>query len=189
MEAHEAGQRLFGENRIQEAFEKIPTLRGKEVTWHFIGHLQSNKTRAAAELFDVIQTVHSPKLARRLNLHCQELGKSIDVMIQVNQAEEPQKSGVKVENLAPLISVIDELPNLNLVGLMTIPPFFEDQEKSRPYFRQLRQLRDQINLERKTCLQHLSMGMSGDFRVAIEEGATMLRLGTVIFGPRSQADV
>jgi len=160
MEAYEAGQRLFGENRVQEAFEKIPALRDKEITWHFIGHLQSNKTRAAVELFDVIQTVHNPKLARRLNLHCQELGKkSIDVMIQVNQAEEPQKSGVRIENLTRMISVVDDLPNLNLVGLMTIPPFSEDQEKSRPYFRQLRQLRDQINLERKIHLQHLSMGI------------------------------
>jgi len=185
LEAYACGQRMFGENRVQEVREKIPGIEPSDIIWHFIGHLQSNKSRIAVELFDVIQSVDSAKLAKRLNRHCEELGKALEIFIQVNISGESRKSGIGPEQVPELVRVIEQLPNLHLSGLMTIPPFFEDPEKVRPYFRRMKELQDELNQDREQPLWELSMGMSGDFRVAVEEGATIIRLGTVIFGPRT----
>lgn len=183
-EAYRWGQRLFGENRVQEAQEKIATLHDHEIEWHLIGHLQSNKARLAAQLFDVVQSVDSEKIAARLNRICQDLDKKLRVSIQVNLAGESQKSGVPPEDLQPLIDKLDTMESLELEGLMTLPPYEEDPECTRPYFRRLYDLFEKINGGRSRPLTTLSMGMSHDFRIAIEEGATMVRIGTSIFGRR-----
>lgn len=174
-EAYELGLRHFGENYVQEFAGKRPELGDlRETTYHLIGHLQSNKSKIAADLFQVIQTVDSAKLARRLS----ECGHAIEVMIEVKLSEEGSKSGAAVEELPALVDAIRALPNLNLTGLMTMPPWSEDAELSRPYFRRLRELAQAHGLPR------LSMGMSHDFEAAIEEGATHIRVGTALFGPR-----
>ena len=183
-EAAAAGQVLFGENRIQEALLKIPAVRSEGLVWHLVGHLQSNKARKAVELFDVIQTIDSEKIARRISRCCEEIGKSIQVFVQVNIGEEPQKSGFLPAAVGEIVSLVDSLPNLDLVGLMSIPPFCDDPEQTRPYFKQMFSLISEINQNRADPLTELSMGMSSDFRVAIEEGATLIRLGTAIFGLR-----
>ena len=185
-EALASGQTLFGENYIQEAREKIDEI-GHGVVWHFIGALQSNKARMAAELFDVVETVDRIKLARSLDRHLAELGRTLDIFVQVNVGREEQKSGILPENAATLLEEIIELPHLNVRGLMTMPPYFEDPEKVRPYFRQLKKLADALeaqNLLGRSGRVELSMGMSGDFEVAIEEGATLVRVGTALFGAR-----
>ena len=174
-EAYEAGIRDFGENYVQEFEGKhgdVAALAGAR--FHLIGHLQSNKTRRAAELFHVIQTIDTVKLARRLDTE----GKPLDVMLEVKLSEEETKSGADPAALDELVSAVRECRNLNLVGLMTMPPWTEDAEPSRPYFVRLRQLAE------KYRLQQLSMGMSHDFEVAIEEGSTCVRVGTALFGPR-----
>jgi len=174
-EAYELGLRHFGENYVQEFAGKRPELGDlRETTYHLIGHLQSNKSKIAADLFQVIQTVDSAKLARRLS----ECGHAIEVMIEVKLSEEGSKSGAAVEELPALVDAIRALPNLTLTGLMTMPPWSEDAELSRPYFRRLRELAQAHGLPR------LSMGMSHDFEAAIEEGATHIRVGTALFGPR-----
>jgi len=174
-EAYELGLRHFGENYVQEFAGKRPELGDlRETTYHLIGHLQSNKSKIAADLFQVIQTVDSAKLARRLS----ECGHAIEVMIEVKLSEEGSKSGAAGEELPALVDAIRALPNLNLTGLMTMPPWSEDAELSRPYFRRLRELAQAHGLPR------LSMGMSHDFEAAIEEGATHIRVGTALFGPR-----
>jgi len=174
-EAYELGLRHFGENYVQEFAGKRSELGDlRETTYHLIGHLQSNKSKIAADLFQVIQTVDSAKLARRLS----ECGHAIEVMIEVKLSEEGSKSGAAVEELPALVDAIRALPNLNLTGLMTMPPWSEDAELSRPYFRRLRELAQAHGLPR------LSMGMSHDFEAAIEEGATHIRVGTALFGPR-----
>ena len=185
-EAMGAGQSLFGESYIQEAQEKIEQV-GKIGNWHFIGHLQSNKAKIAAELFDCIETVDRMKLARLLNKHLAELGKTMKVLIQVNVGRESQKAGVLPEDAENLCREIVGLPCLKLAGLMTMPPYSSDPEQARSYFRDLRVLAQ--DLEAKGILgQHgpmeISMGMSGDFEVAIEEGATLVRVGTALFGER-----
>lgn len=174
-EGYEAGLRYFGENYVQE-FEAKRPLVGDLVgaRFHLVGHLQSNKARRAAELFDSIQTVDTAKLARRLD----ECGKRLEVMIEVRLSEEETKSGVSPEDLAALVNAVRGFTNLELIGLMTMPPWFEDPERARPYFARLRELAASFSLP---CL---SMGMSGDFEVAIEEGATHIRLGTALFGLR-----
>lgn len=174
-EAFEAGLRDFGENYVQEFEAKRPALADLAgVRFHLIGHLQSNKARRAAELFDSIQTVDSTKLARRLNEH----GRRLEVMIEVRLSEEGSKSGVEPAGLAPLVEAVRGFECLDLRGLMTMPPWFDDPERARPYFIRLRELAERFSLD------GLSMGMSDDFEVAIEEGATHIRVGTALFGPR-----
>ena len=176
-EAYEAGVRDFGENYVQEFETKAPGVRGLTgARFHMIGHLQSNKARRAAELFQVIETVDSAKLARRLD----EGGQSLDVMLEVKLSAEQAKSGADPSELPAIIDAVRASKNLRLLGLMTMPPWSDDAEPSRPYFRRLRELGAQHGLP------HLSMGMSHDFEVAIEEGATFIRIGTALFGKRKK---
>jgi hypothetical protein len=186
-EAYEAGLRLFGENRVQEAQEKIASERLKEcrgkVEWHLIGHLQRNKAKYAVRLFDLIHSVDSPALAAELDRHAGQEGKIQKVLVEVKLSPEESKHGVSRKGLMELLETIKGMKHLDLRGLMTIPPFSEDPEEARPYFRELRELRDAA--ERSGIpLPELSMGMSGDYEVAIEEGATMVRVGSAIFGER-----
>jgi PLP dependent protein len=178
-----AGQDLFGENYLQEARDKIATV-GRQVSWHLVGHLQSNKARGAVELFDLIHAVDRLKLARALSAAAALLGKVQDVLIQVNQGGETTKSGVRPEEAPALLQEVARLPHLRVVGLMTMPPWFPDPEAARPYFRALRELRNDLRGLTGLPLTELSMGMSGDFAVAVEEGATLVRVGTAIFGTR-----
>jgi len=174
-EAYDLGLRVFGENYVQEFEGKYPALADlKDAEFHLIGHLQSNKARHAADLFQVIQTVDSEKLARRLSEH----GKPLEVMIEVKLSEEESKAGAAPGGLPYLIDAIRGFPNLKLTGLMTMPPWNEDPEVTRPYFRRLAQL------AREHGFLKLSMGMSHDLEAAIEEGATHVRVGTALFGPR-----
>ena len=176
-EAYALGLRHFGENYVQEFAGKAPELGDlHQATFHLIGHLQSNKSRQASELFQVIQTVDSPKLARRLA----ETGKPLEILLEVKLSEEDAKSGAAPAGLPALIEVVRAQSNLHLAGLMTMPPWSDDPEISRPYFRRLREL---AVLHGLRCL---SMGMSHDLEVAVEEGATHLRVGTALFGPRKK---
>ncbi len=172
-----AGISALGENRVQEAREKIETL-GRPVPWHLIGSLQTNKAKEAARLFDWIHSVDRVELARELSRRARALDRTLDILIQVNLGEEPQKAGVAPGELKALLDAMTGLESLRIRGLMAIPPAVETPEAARPFFRRLRELRDGAGLE------HLSMGMSADFEVAIEEGATLVRVGTAIFGPR-----
>ena len=185
-QAVSAGQTLFGENYLQEVDLKIKAL-GPEIDWHFIGHLQSNKAKHAAALFDMIETVDRFKLAAALDKHLAGTGKRLSVLLQVNVGREAQKAGVLPENAEELLRRVNELPNLAVRGLMTIPPYHDNAEEVRPYFRQLRELADGF-VHQGLLGQHgpvvLSMGMSGDFEVAVEEGATLVRVGTALFGER-----
>jgi pyridoxal phosphate enzyme (YggS family) len=185
-EAFEAGQRLFGENRVQEFSGKAPALADlKDANFHMIGHLQSNKAKLAAELFSAIDSVDSLKLAERLNSASQAAGKTLDILIEINVGGEAAKSGIAPASheLNELLEHAAEWKNLQLRGLMTVPPFTEDPEGARPYFRQLRELREAI-ARKGPALDELSMGMSHDFEVAIAEGSTCVRVGTAIFGER-----
>ena len=178
-EAYEAGLRVFGENYVQEFERKRPelgTLPG--AAFHFIGHLQSNKTRVAADLFDAVETVDSEKIARRLEHAARESGRTIEAMLEVKLSGEEAKSGADTESLHALIQAVRSCEHLRLTGLMTMPPWSDDQEQTRPYFRRL------AALAREHGLEKLSMGMSHDFEAAIEEGATHIRVGTALFGPR-----
>jgi len=180
-EAYALGLRDFGENYVQEFEAKRAELAGcAGARYHFIGHLQSNKTKIAAEIFDVIQTVDSPKVARRLDADAPQAGPhpSLQVLIEVKLSTEPAKSGAAPGEVPALVEAIRGCPHLRLLGLMTMPPWSDDAEQSRPYFARLRELAGQNGL------QHLSMGMSHDLEVAIEEGATIVRVGTALFGPR-----
>ncbi len=185
-----AGVRSFGENKVQEAEGKIAEVGRDAAEWHLIGHLQSNKVRKAIQLFDVIQSVDSTELAARLERICNEEGRSqLSVFIQVDLAGEATKSGVAEDDLPKLVSYLRECERLKLDGLMIIPPFFDDPESSRPYFQSLRVLRDRMVAEGAFTggRGELSMGMSHDFEVAIEEGATIVRIGTAVFGERRTA--
>ena len=174
-EAYELGLREFGENYVQELENKWPEVANlAHARFHLIGHLQSNKSKKAAELFQVIQTVDSSKLARRLN----DAGRALDVMLEVKLSEEEAKSGADPAALAELIDAVGGCGHLRLLGLMSMPPWTEDPEASRPYFRRLRELAEQCGL------RQLSMGMSHDLEAAIEEGATCVRIGTALFGER-----
>ena len=173
-----AGVRALGENRVQEAKEKVAGL-GRPVPWHLIGSLQTNKARDAVKLFDWIHSVDREELARELDRRAHQRERRVKILVQVNVGEEPQKGGVHPAELKGLLESLTALSNLEVRGLMCIPPAAETAEASRPWFRRLRDLRDAAGLE------HCSMGMSGDFEVAIEEGATMVRVGTAIFGPRA----
>jgi len=178
-----AGQDLFGENYLQEAKDKIAVL-GRQVSWHLVGHLQTKKAKPAVELFDLIHAVDRLKLARALSAAAAASNKVQDILIQVNQAGEDTKSGVAPEAAADLLREVARLPHLRVMGLMTMPPWFADPEAARPYFKALRELRDRLRDESGLPLTELSMGMSGDFAVAVEEGATLVRVGTAIFGHR-----
>ena len=181
--AIDAGQDLFGENYLQEARDKIAVL-GRQVSWHLVGGLQSDKARGAVELFDLIHAVDRLKLAQALDAAAARLAKVQDVLIQVNQAGEATKSGVAPAAAPALLREVARLPHLRVLGLMTMPPWFPDPEAARPYFRALRELRDHLRVLTGLPLAELSMGMSGDFAVAVEEGATLVRVGTAIFGSR-----
>ena len=185
-EAIASGMTDFGENYIQEAREKITTLSTYPVTWHYIGHLQSSKSKYAVRMFDLIHSVDSLKLAKELDKCAQKIEKVQDILIQVNVAKEDSKSGVYVEDTSRLLKDISQLANIAVKGLMTMPPYFNAPEKVRPFFTALRQLRNQIKNENipNISMEELSMGMTGDFEAAIEEGATMVRVGTAIFGER-----
>jgi hypothetical protein len=177
-----AGQLLFGENYLQEARGKIEAF-GAGVNWHFIGHLQSNKAKGAVELFELIHGVDRLKLAKALDAAAAQLGKVQEILIQVNLAGEASKSGAAPEAAPALLQEINLLPHLRVLGLMTLPPLLAP-EVVRPYFRALRELRDHLQDLNGRPLPELSMGMSGDYEVAIEEGATLVRVGTAIFGSR-----
>ena len=177
----------LGENRVQEAETKIPEVGQRNVRWHLVGHLQANKARRAVNLFDVVHSLDSVDLARRLDRLCVEVGRqSLPLLIQVDLAHEETKSGVDEDELPELAAIVQQLERLELIGLMTLPPFFEDPKQARPYFRRLRELRDELASKDAFGSRNgeLSMGMTHDFTVAIEEGATMVRIGTAIFGER-----
>ncbi|MBI2214573.1 MAG: YggS family pyridoxal phosphate-dependent enzyme [Acidobacteria bacterium] len=181
--AIEAGVLDLGENRVQELREKIGDV-GRDARWHMIGHLQSNKTKDAVQLFDVVQSVDRFSLAEKLDKEAGEAGKTVEVLVQVNIGAEPQKSGVELVDVRNLVRDVAALGNLSLRGLMTIPPI-DDELRTRSHFRALRVLRDAIEAELPAVrLPQLSMGMTDDFEIAIEEGATMVRVGRAIFGER-----
>ena len=183
-EAWDAGLRIVGENKVQEAAWKKPA----SVTgpmWHLIGHLQSNKVRHALELFDFIHSVDSARLADRINLVADAIGAQPHILLEVNVSGEKSKSGMKPDEVEPTVAhIMEACPRLTVEGLMTMAPFSENPEDARPYFRRLRELRDQVEKSLGVGLPRLSMGMSGDYEVAVEEGATWVRLGTVLFGER-----
>jgi pyridoxal phosphate enzyme (YggS family) len=183
--AADLGIVYFGENKVQEAKAKIPLCSGK-LRWHFIGHLQSNKARDAVELFEMIQGVDSLALAQELNKRCEQAGKRMPILLEVNVAAEASKFGYAPERLLAELSELNALPRLEVQGLMTIPPWKPSPEQSRPFFRQARELKQRCEDLLGAPLPQLSMGMSGDFEVAIEEGATLIRVGTALFGERAK---
>ena len=186
-QAVKAGVRNLGENRVQEAVTKAPLVKG-DVRWHLIGHLQSNKARHAVEMFQVIHTIDSVELVGRLDRIAGDVGRRPTVLVQVGLADEPTKSGAAEDELPAIIEALDSAHNLEFRGLMTLPPFFDSAERTRPYFQRLRSILEGLNNDRapNSKLTELSMGMSHDFEVAIEEGATMVRVGTAIFGSREK---
>jgi len=184
-EATEAGQILFGESRVQEARVKIPELPSN-LRWHFVGHLQKNKIRHALPLFELIHSVDSLSLAQEINRIAEEEGMHPRVLLEVNAAGEGSKFGFRPDKLRQDMEALLALPRLSIEGLMTIPPLAKEAEASRGYFVDLRKLRDRLETEFQMKLPHLSMGMTNDFPVAVEEGATLVRVGTAIFGERSR---
>lgn len=182
--AADLGVTLFGENRVQEAKAKIPLCPGR-LRWHLIGHLQTNKARDAVEWFDLIESVDSLRLGRELNQRAEQQAKRLPVLLEVNIAGEASKFGYPPAQLLAELKEINALPRLELHGLMTMAPWTPEPEKARPIFRQLRELKTECEQRLGAPLAHLSMGMSGDFEVAIEEGATIVRIGTALFGPRA----
>ncbi|MCD6406310.1 YggS family pyridoxal phosphate-dependent enzyme [Candidatus Aerophobetes bacterium] len=187
MEAIEGGIEIVGENYVQEA-EKAFSVIGRKVKWHFIGHLQRNKVKKAVEIFDLIETVDSVELAREIDKRCSRIGKVMPVFCEINIAKEKSKSGVYPEEVEELVRQISSLKNIKIEGLMTMGPFFEDPEKLRPYFRKTKEIFENIREKRipRVEMKYLSMGMSSSYKVAIEEGANIVRIGTKIFGPRLQ---
>src|SRR5437660_3792483 len=184
-QAYDAGQNVFGESRVQEARAKIPELPSN-LRWHFVGHLQKNKIRHALPLFELIHSVDSLALARDINRIAEEDGLHPRILLEVNVAGEGSKFGFTPEKLREDLENLLALPRLSILGLMTIPPIAEEAEASRKFFVQLRELRDQLQREFHVDLAQLSMGMTQDFAVAVEEGATLVRVGTAIFGERSK---
>lgn len=184
-EALAGGARFLGENRVQSAISKYRII-GDGASWHLIGHLQTNKAKEAVRIFSLIHSVDSAHLAGAINKEAVKIGKVQDVLVQVNVAGEESKFGVSPEKAKDLISELAQFKNIRLQGLMTIAPLVDDPERVRPYFRALRELRDHLNDKRYTIndIRHLSMGMTDDFEVAIEEGSTMVRIGRAIFGNR-----
>lgn len=189
LDAISAGLHEFGENRVQEAETKIPAVGRDRARWHLIGHLQSNKARRAVELFDMIHSLDSPALAQRLDRVCAELQRpELPVLVQVDLGHETTKTGIAEQDLPELIRVVRDCKHLRLAGLMTVPPFFEETERVRPYFQRLRELRDDLKASGAfgDDRGELSMGMTHDYETAIEEGATIVRIGTAIFGERGK---
>ncbi|MGA2684751.1 MAG: YggS family pyridoxal phosphate-dependent enzyme [Verrucomicrobiota bacterium] len=184
--AADLGLTLFGENKVQEAKAKIP-LCPSRLRWHFIGHLQSNKCRDTIGLFEMIQSVDSLPLAQEISKRAEQAARTLPVLLEVNVAGEASKFGYPPERLLAELKAIGALPRIEIHGLMAVPPWSAEPEKSRPHFRRLRELKLECERVLGIPLPHLSMGMSGDFEVAIEEGATMVRLGTALFGPRPKA--
>lgn len=184
--AFDAGTSIFGENYIQESMEKSEALKDLNLSWHYIGHLQSNKAKFAVKIFDLIHSVDSLKLAKEIDKQAMKTGKIQNILIQVNISMEESKSGVEEDNAENLVKEISHLENLSVRGLMTMPPYYNEPEMVKPYFKALRLLRDKIKvLDLKNVhMDELSMGMTGDFESAIEEGATLVRIGTAIFGER-----
>ena len=188
-QAYEAGLRVFGENFVREMGEKGPSLAAlSEARWHMIGHLQTNKAKKAAELFNAIDSLDSLRLAEMLNQAAAQMSKVMPALIEIKTSEEESKGGVPAgsQDLEDLLQGLAKLEHLQVCGLMTVPPFTEDPEGARPYFRRLRELRDQIAARKlpRVLMETLSMGMSHDFEVAVEEGSTCVRVGTALFGPR-----
>ncbi len=191
-EAHEAGLRIYGENRVQEFVGKVEALRDlRAAEWHMIGHLQTNKAARTAELFRAVDSVDSLKMAVKLNIAAHALGKKLEVLIEINVGGEAAKSGVAPDSweLEQLLLAAPGFEALTYCGLMTVPPFTDDPQDARPYFRRVRELRDAIRARKlpAVAMDQLSMGMSHDFEVAIEEGSTTVRVGTAIFGERAKA--
>jgi pyridoxal phosphate enzyme (YggS family) len=184
-QAIEAGVKILGENYVQEAQKKIEVL-GHNVAWHFIGHLQTNKAKVAVRLFDLIHSVDSLNLAQELNRQAQDQGKVLPVLLQVNLSGETQKFGAQEREIFQVAEKLSGMEGLLVKGLMTMPPYFEDPEASRPYYVELRKLSERLAQQKlaRILIEELSMGMSNDFEVAVEEGATLVRVGTAIFGPR-----
>jgi len=185
-EAIDSGHQDFGENYIQEAMEKIETLGRESACWHFIGHLQSNKAKFAVKYFDLIHTVDKIKLAKEISKQAAKIGKVQDILLQINIAGEETKSGAGAEEVLTLVREISKLDHVSLKGLMCMPPFFTDPEEARVYFKAVKQISQDIEKADidSVSMTHLSMGMSNDFGVAVQEGATMVRVGTAIFGGR-----
>ncbi len=185
LQAAEAGVRIFGENYVQEALAAFNVV-GDRAKWHFIGHLQRNKVKKAVEIFDMIETVDSLELAREIEKRCAQREKIMPVLIEINSGKEPQKFGILPEDAEELIREISALKNIKIQGLMTMGPMFGDPENARPYFVETRKLFERVkglNLP-GVEMKHLSMGMTNSYRIAIEEGANIVRIGTKIFGPR-----
>jgi len=185
-EANRLGLTFFGENKIQEAKAKIPLCSGK-LRWHFIGHLQTNKCRDAVELFEMIQSVDSLHVAQEISKRAEQAAKTMPILLEMNLAGEASKFGYRPEKLEAELKQINALPRLEIHGFMTVPPWTSNAENVRPVFRQLRELKQRAEHMLGAPLPHLSMGMTGDFEVAIEEGATIVRIGTALFGPRKTA--
>ena len=184
-EAIDAGATDIGENRIQEAQQKFKTL-DRKVTWHLIGHLQTNKAKHAVEMFSLIHSVDTPHLAKAIDKEAGKIDKLQDILVQVNLAREESKSGVYIEDLRPMLELCDALPHIHLCGLMCIAPNYDDVEKCRPLFRKMREIFEEAKeIPFKTSdIKYLSMGMTHDYVIAVEEGANIVRVGTAIFGPR-----
>lgn len=182
-EAYDSGLKLFGENRIQEGLPKIEKLRDLEIEWHFIGHLQKNKAKEAIENFSLIQSVDSISLAKRIQQIAQMEEKIVPFLIEINIGEEPTKYGVKIEELPQFIEEISKMDNLKFKGIMAIPPYNPDPEKVRPYFKEMYKIYEKLS-SIFPSIEYLSIGMSEDFEVAIEEGSNMVRIGRAIFGER-----
>jgi pyridoxal phosphate enzyme (YggS family) len=183
-EALDAGVGTIGENYIQEAQARFEILSDPSIHWHFIGRLQSNKAKYAVRMFELIHSVDSVKLAAELDKQARKAGKTQKILVQVNISRESSKTGVGQEQTLELIRSIMAFSNVRVQGLMTMPPYFDAPERARPYFAALRRLRDQVRQTLGIPLEDLSMGMTGDFEVAIQEGATLVRIGTAIFGDR-----
>lgn len=181
--AAECGVTVFGENKVQEAKAKIPLCPGN-LSWHMVGHLQRNKVKDAVPLFDMIHSVDSVRLLETIDRMSEEAGKIMPVLVEVNVSGESSKFGLAPEGVPEVLETSNKLAHVNVVGLMTMPPFTEDPAKARPHFRQLRELRDRWRAQTGMNLDELSMGMTNDFEIAIEEGATWIRIGTALFGER-----
>ena len=189
LEAIQSGIKIFGENYVQEA-ERAYQLVGNKVKWHFIGHLQKNKVKKAVKLFDMIETVDSAEIAREIDKRCKQIGKTMPVLVEINSGREEQKTGVLPENTEQLIKEVSSLQNIKVMGLMTMGPRFGNPEDSRPYFIETKKVFEQLkrlnlpNVE----MRYLSMGMTNSYKVALEEGANMVRVGTKIFGKRNEGE-
>ncbi|MFH1784537.1 MAG: YggS family pyridoxal phosphate-dependent enzyme [bacterium] len=185
LQAIEGGVEIIGENYVQEA-QRAHAIVGHRAKWHFIGHLQTNKVKKAVQIFDMIETVDTLKIASEIDTHCARIGKIMPVLIEVNSGNEESKSGVGPERAIELVKEVAGLSNIKVMGLMTIAPYFDDPEKSRRYFSSTRRISEEIKASKiqNVQMRYLSMGMSDSWRVAVEEGSNMVRIGTAIFGTR-----